>query len=116
MSKVNIAEFNKLIGKLTDSVTAEAYFASEKKNASGSMPDMPKNSPAQVLPSSPPVKASLDPSASVDINAILETASMFLDFVNNERAISYFEQILDKDPRNTYAIEGLERAKQKQSQ
>ena len=64
----------------------------------------------QVMPANPTIKSSLDPRTSVNINSTLKTAQMFLDFGDKEMAVSYFNRVLENEPNNTLAIEGLKKA------
>ena len=110
------AGLQNLVAKMTEGVTAEAYLGAKKDIDSSSY--IPTSTPLyeksiQDMPASPVVKISIDPRTSIDINSLVETAQMFLEIGNWERAISYFNQALEKDPNNALALKGLERAKRK---
>ena len=106
-------ELHKLVGELTEHVTAEAYFGAKKPNLSTHSLPVEQSPGEQTMPASPTVKSSLDPRASVDIGSILKTAQMALDCGMTELAISCFIQVLEYEPNNALALEGLEKARGK---
>jgi len=99
-----------LVAKMTEGVTAEAYFGAKNRSENSQETYRAQSHDTQAVSARPAMKSTLDPNTTVSVDSLIHTAQLFLGIGSRGKASDYFRQALEKDPGNTIAREGLEKA------